>query len=85
MGGFQQELKLFRNLKGHRNQCKVESVEVNVKLPVNYFAIHTSLMGARFQFMEFFNYSSEEVFWAATYEQEQKILAAAFFWLTAVL
>lgn len=48
MGGFQQELKLFRNLKGHRNQCKVESVEVNVKLPVNYFAIHTSLMGARF-------------------------------------
>lgn len=63
VGDFQQELKLFRNLKGHRNQCKVESVEVNIKLLKNYFAIHTSLKGIRFftvHGMVVFYYSSEE-------------------------
>lgn len=48
VGDFQQELKLFGNPKGHRNQCKVESIEVNVKLLKNCFAIHTSLKGMRF-------------------------------------
>lgn len=48
VGNFQQELKLFRNLKGHRTQCKVESTEVTIKLLKNYFAIHTNLKGIRF-------------------------------------
>lgn len=48
VGDFQQELKVFRNLKGHRNQCRVESVEVNVKLLKKHFAIHTSLEEIRF-------------------------------------
>lgn len=87
VGDFPQELELFRSLMGHKNQFKVESVELNVKLLKNYFAIHTSLKETRFftvHGMLVFYYSSEEVFWAETYEQEQN--SSSFFcWLPVVL